>query len=52
VHGRVKWGAHNSHGMTNTLTYILIGFASFNLDNSDMMPMMHENARFEILSLF
>jgi hypothetical protein len=27
-------------------------FASFILDNSEMMPMMHENARFEILSLF
>jgi hypothetical protein len=52
VQGKIKWGAHISHEMINTLTYILIGFASFNLDNSEMMPMMHENARFEILSLF
>jgi hypothetical protein len=47
VQGKIKWGAPMSHEMISTLTYTLIEVASFILDNSEMMPMMHDDARFD-----
>jgi hypothetical protein len=52
VQAKIKWGAHNSHEMITPSHIVLIQFASFNLDNSEMMPMMHDNVIFENLMFF